>query len=193
MLTDRPPFDWAQVADREEAARLLSFARPLTLSPKSCLWHAGDSPDLLVRVEQGLLRAKLVLEDGSSYAITSMFMGVPHTMVFVDSLGDELVSSVGRRIEKNPVFPQGTNVNFVVIHGRSKIEVRTWERGAGATLACGTGCCASAVAACLNGYTDRNVTVQVQLGSLQIQYAADETVWMSGPAEIVYRGVWDTI
>ena len=140
-----------------------------------------------------VLAEKLVLEDGSSYAITSMFMGVPHTMVFVDSLGDELVSSVGRRIEKNPVFPQGTNVNFVVIHGRSKIEVRTWERGAGATLACGTGCCASAVAACLNGYTDRNVTVQVQLGSLQIQYAADETVWMSGPAEIVYRGVWDNI
>ena len=140
-----------------------------------------------------VLAEKLVLEDGSSYAITSMFMGVPHTMVFVDSLGDELVSSVGRRIEKNPVFPQGTNVNFVVIHGRSKIEVRTWERGAGATLACGTGCCASAVAACLNGYTDRDVTVQVQLGSLQIQYAADETVWMSGPAEIVYRGVWDTI
>ena len=140
-----------------------------------------------------VLAEKLVLEYGSSYAITSMFMGVPHTMVFVDSLGDELVSSVGRRIEKNPVFPQGTNVNFVVIHGRSKIEVRTWERGAGATLACGTGCCASAVAACLNGYTDRNVTVQVQLGSLQIQYAADETVWMSGPAEIVYRGVWDTI
>ena len=140
-----------------------------------------------------VLAEKLVLEDGSSYAITSMFMGVPHTMVFVDSLSDELVSSVGRRIEKNPVFPQGTNVNFVVIHGRSEIEVRTWERGAGATLACGTGCCASAVAACLNGYTDRNVTVQVQLGSLQIQYAADETVWMSGPAEIVYRGVWDTI
>ena len=53
MLIDRPPFDWAQVADKEEAARLLSFARPLTLSPKSCLWHAGDSPDLLVRVEQG--------------------------------------------------------------------------------------------------------------------------------------------
>lgn len=67
MLTDRPPFDWAQVADKEEAARLLSFARPLTLSPKSCLWHAGDSPDLLVRVEQGLLRAKLVLEDGREY------------------------------------------------------------------------------------------------------------------------------
>ena len=140
-----------------------------------------------------VLAEKLVLEDGSSYAITSMFMGVPHTMVFVDSLSDELVSSVGRRIEKNPVFPQGTNVNFVVIHGRSEIEVRTWERGAGATLACGTGCCASAVAACLNGYTDRNVTVQVQLGSLQIQYAADETVWMSGPADIVYRGVWDNI
>ncbi len=64
MMTDRPPFSWAQVADEEEAARLLSFARSLTLAPRSCLWHAGDSPDLLVRVEQGLLRAKVVLADG---------------------------------------------------------------------------------------------------------------------------------
>ncbi|MFB2854923.1 Crp/Fnr family transcriptional regulator [Aeromonas allosaccharophila] len=66
-MTDRPPFSWAQVADKEEAARLLSFARLLTLPPRSCLWHAGDSPDLLVRVEQGLLRAKLVLADGREY------------------------------------------------------------------------------------------------------------------------------
>ena len=67
MMTDRPPFSWAQVADEEEAARLLSFARSLTLAPRSCLWHAGDSPDLLVRVEQGLLRAKVVLADGREY------------------------------------------------------------------------------------------------------------------------------
>ncbi|WDO02640.1 Crp/Fnr family transcriptional regulator [Aeromonas allosaccharophila] len=66
-MTDRPPFHWAQVANKEEAARLLSFAHSLTLAPRSCLWHAGDSPDLLVRVEQGLLRAKVVLADGREY------------------------------------------------------------------------------------------------------------------------------
>ncbi len=66
-MTDRPPFVWEQVANEQEAARLLSFARPLALSPRACLWHAGDSPALLVRVIQGLLRAKVVLADGREY------------------------------------------------------------------------------------------------------------------------------
>lgn len=66
-MTDRPPFVWEQVANEQEAARLLSFARPLALSPRTCLWHAGDSPALLVRVIQGLLRAKVVLADGREY------------------------------------------------------------------------------------------------------------------------------
>lgn len=66
-MTDRPPFCWDRVTDEQEATRLLSFARPLRLAPKTCLWHAGDSPDLLVRVEQGLLRAKVVLADGREY------------------------------------------------------------------------------------------------------------------------------
>jgi len=66
-MMDRPPFFRDRVTDEQEARRLLSFARPLTLAPKSCLWHAGDSPDLLIRVEQGLLRARVVLADGREY------------------------------------------------------------------------------------------------------------------------------
>lgn len=66
-MTDRPPFVWERVADEQEAERLLSFARSLTLPPRTCLWHAGDSPALLVRVEEGLLRAKVVLADGREY------------------------------------------------------------------------------------------------------------------------------
>lgn len=133
---------------------------------------------------------KLRLADDSSYEITSVLMGVPHTMIFVDAVSDEMVKTIGPKIEKHSSFPRGTNVNFVVVHNRKEIEVRTWERGAGATLACGTGCCAAVVAACLNGYTDQQVTVHVQLGDLQIQYRDEGNVWMTGPAAILYRGEW---
>ena len=133
---------------------------------------------------------KLRLADDSSYEITSVLMGVPHTMIFVDAVSDEMVKTIGPKIEKHSSFPRGTNVNFVVVHNRKEIEVRTWERGAGATLACGTGCCAAVVAACLNGYTDQQVTVHVQLGDLQIQYRDEGNVWMTGPAAIMYRGEW---
>ena len=133
---------------------------------------------------------KLKLPDGSSYEITSVLMGVPHTMIFVDAVSDEMVKTIGPKIEKHPSFPRGTNVNFVVVHNRQEIEVRTWERGAGATLACGTGCCAAVVAACLNEYTDQDVTVHVQLGNLQIQYRDEGNVWMTGPAAVMYHGEW---
>lgn len=138
-----------------------------------------------------VLAEELSLADGSCYEISSVLMGVPHTMIFVDALSDELVNTIGPKIEKHPSFPQGTNVNFVVVHNRKEIEVRTWERGAGATLACGTGCCAAVVASSLNGYTDREVTVHVQLGNLQIQYRDEGTVWMTGPASIIFHGEWN--
>ena len=138
-----------------------------------------------------VLAEELSLADGSCYEISSVLMGVPHTMIFVDALSDELVNTIGPKIENHPSFPQGTNVNFVVVHNRKEIEVRTWERGAGATLACGTGCCAAVVASSLNGYTDREVTVHVQLGNLQIQYRDEGTVWMTGPASIMFHGEWN--
>lgn len=120
--------------------------------------------------------------------ITSLLMGVPHTMVFVDDLEAVELEKTGQTIEKHPLFPKGTNVNFVEVVGPDRIKVRTWERGAGATLACGTGSCASAVASVLNEYTGWFVTVELQHGELQIEWTEDGTVFMTGPAEESFSG-----
>ena len=121
------------------------------------------------------------------YTVTSMLMGVPHTVVFVDNLNDTDIITIGRQIEKNPLFPKGTNVNFVEVINDSEIKVRTWERGAGSTLACGTGSCASAVASCLNGKTGKVVTVHLTLGDLLIEWI-DGIVYMTGSANHVFSG-----
>lgn len=120
--------------------------------------------------------------------ITSILMGVPHTIIFVDNLNAIDVKGIGPTIEKHPLFPKGTNVNFVEVIDRNRVKLRTWERGAGATLACGTGSCATAVAAFLNEYTDRTVAVELQYGELLIEWAKDGTVYMTGPAEESFSG-----
>lgn len=125
--------------------------------------------------------------DGNDYLVSSVLMGVPHTEVFVDNLENIQVDKIGPLIEKHPLFPKGTNVNFVQVVNDHKIKVRTWERGAGATLACGTGCCGSAVMAYEKGLTERQVEVEVYLGSLHISYEEDGTVYMTGPAAEVFE------
>lgn len=125
--------------------------------------------------------------NGNVYNITSLLMGVPHTIVFVDHLDQTDIVSIGRQIEKNPVFPKGTNVNFVEVINDHEIKLRTWERGAGSTLACGTGSCASAVAALLNRKTGKEVTVHLTLGDLFIEWI-DGIVYMTGSANHVFTG-----
>ncbi|HEX3048193.1 MAG TPA: diaminopimelate epimerase [Bacillota bacterium] len=125
---------------------------------------------------------------GQQYRVTSMLMNVPHTVIFVPDLSQINPAQLGPAIEKHPVYTGGTNVNFVEVSDAQTIKVRTWERGAGATLACGTGCCASVVAGALTGQTGRNVTVQIPVGSLLIEWAADEAVYMTGPAVTVFEG-----
>jgi len=120
--------------------------------------------------------------------ITSILMGVPHTMIFVDDLNSIDVKIFGQLVEKHPLFPKGTNANFVEVVDRNRVKLRTWERGAGATLACGTGSCATAVASILNEHTDRSVTIELQYGELQIEWAEDGTVFMTGPAEESFTG-----
>lgn len=122
-----------------------------------------------------------------TYPITSLLMGVPHTMVFVDHLDEVDIVSIGRQIEKHATFPKGTNVNFVEVINQKEIKVRTWERGAGSTLACGTGSCASAVASALNDKTGKQVTVHLALGDLFIDWSNDH-VYMTGPATNVFSG-----
>jgi diaminopimelate epimerase len=122
------------------------------------------------------------------FHLTSLLMGVPHTMVFVPDLKTIELEKTGRAIEKHNLFPKGTNVNFVEVVNNDTIKLRTWERGAGATLACGTGSCASAVASAINNYTGRKVSVELQYGQLDIEWAEDGTVFMTGPAEESFSG-----
>ena len=124
---------------------------------------------------------------GKELKITSMLMGVPHTMVFTDNLKDVDIVAIGKEIESHPTFPEKTNVNFVQVINNREIKVRTWERGAGSTLACGTGSCASAVAASLNGKTGKEVTVHLTLGDLLIEWI-DNIVYMTGTADHVFEG-----
>lgn len=124
--------------------------------------------------------------EGVSYEVSSVLLGVPHTEVFVDDVTTVPLTVLGPKIEKHPLFPKGTNVNFVQVVNDTTIKVRTWERGAGDTLACGTGSCASAVMAHEKGFTGRSVDVELYLGTLRIDYEADGTVYMTGPATEVF-------
>ena len=128
-----------------------------------------------------------ILIVGKEYNITSMLMGVPHTIVFVDHLSEEDLIAIGKQIEKHPAFPKGTNVNFVEVINDREVNVRTWERGAGRTLACGTGSCASVVSSSLNNRTGKEVTVHLALGDLFIEWI-DGIVYMTGSANHVFTG-----
>ncbi|MEW9093678.1 MAG: diaminopimelate epimerase [Clostridiaceae bacterium] len=119
------------------------------------------------------------------YNITSLFMGVPHTVIFGNMEDFDILE--GGYIEKLSLFPQGTNVNFCEILSRDRIKVKTWERGAGITLACGTGSCASVIAANKVGLVDSRVQVDLPGGVLFIEITSDG-IMMTGPAEIIYKG-----
>lgn len=117
-----------------------------------------------------------------------LHLGVPHLVLPVSSISEEEICSSGPVIEKSPVFPQGSNVNFIQVLNRKKIKVDTWERGAGYTYACGTGCCASVYVACKMGLVDSTVEVEVKGGLLSIEVTEDEVVFMTGPAIKICKG-----
>lgn len=126
---------------------------------------------------------------GKEYHITCVSMGNPHAVIFTENIDDLELEKIGPLFEKNEMFPENVNTEFVEIHGEKDLKMRVWERGSGETLACGTGACAVAVAACVNGYCPRNEIINVNLrgGTLQIEWDND-SVWMTGPAELVYTG-----
>ena len=126
--------------------------------------------------------------NGQTLRFTSVLVGVPHTMIFVDDLTRVDIAGLGNAVEHAPVFPRRTNVNFVEVVDDHTVRARTWERGCGRTLACGTGACSTAVACALTGRTGRSVDVQIELGTLHIDWAADDHVYMSGPAEVSFVG-----
>ncbi len=127
--------------------------------------------------------------DGNTFMVTCVSMGNPHAVVFVDDTKSLDIRKYGPVFETHPAFPEQVNTEFVQVISRNEINMRVWERGSGETLACGTGTCASVVACVLNGKTDEKVTVHLLGGDLFIEYnRGNGTVWMTGPAEIVFDG-----
>jgi len=129
--------------------------------------------------------------DGERLAFTCVSMGNPHAVTFVDDVANYPVERVGRLVERHPVFPQRTNTEFIQVLGPEELRMRVWERGAGETLACGTGACASLVAAARTGRTGRRATVHLPGGDLLIEWGDDNHIYMTGPATEVFQGVFE--
>ena len=128
---------------------------------------------------------------GMMYAIHCVSMGNPHCVIFVRDPDDVDLSMVGPLIENHRIFPNRTNVEFVTVRDRQHLRMRVWERGAGETLACGTGACAALVASVLTGKADREAEVRLNGGVLQIAWSPEDNhVYKEGPAEFVFDGEW---
>ncbi|WP_137790639.1 diaminopimelate epimerase [Bacillus sp. E(2018)] len=128
--------------------------------------------------------------DGTPLRLTAVSMGNPHAVFFVDNIEKAPLHSLGPIIEKDSMFPDWVNAEFVEVVSESEMHFRVWERGSGITQACGTGACAAAVAAVLNGRAEKNTDIIVHLagGDLIINWKDDGDVWMTGPAEIICTG-----
>mgnify|MGYP003733150973 CR=1 FL=1 len=133
----------------------------------------------------------LQLPDGTRFEITAISMGNPHAVIFVEELDNFPIAKYGPQVENHHLFPNRTNVEFVKVKNHREIIMRIWERGAGETLACGTGAAASAVATVLNELTGRSIKVGVKGGTIKIEWReSDNHIYLTGPAVEVFRGEW---
>ncbi len=124
---------------------------------------------------------------GNRYYLTSVSMGNPHTVTYVDNLQFN-IEKIGPLFEKNPLFPESVNTEFVEIVNRKYLKMRVWERGSGETMACGTGACAVMYASYVNGFCDNSVQVELLGGVLDIAYL-DGKIWMTGPVRTTFEGM----
>jgi diaminopimelate epimerase len=147
---------------------------------------AKDVP--VVSVHEQVIDEEIIVK-GKSYRMTCVSMGNPHAVVFMDDVEHLAIEEIGPYFENHERFPNRTNTEFVQVIDDSHVKMRVWERGTGETLACGTGCCATAVACVLNRLTGAHVTVQVLGGEIEIYWDQKENlVYMTGPAVTVFEG-----
>jgi diaminopimelate epimerase len=141
-------------------------------------------------VDQDIVKDYPIVVDGREFRFTAVSMGNPHCVIYVDDAINMDLQTWGPKLETHPMFPRKINVEFVTVKSRDYADMRVWERGAGPTLACGTGACATLVASVLNGVTDREATISLKGGNLFIEWnEADNHVYMTGPAQEVYKGM----
>ncbi|KAL0922449.1 hypothetical protein M5K25_006437 [Dendrobium thyrsiflorum] len=165
----------------------VDMGQPILLAP--------DVPTKLPANHKGAVVRAEVLVDGIGWNVTCVSMGNPHCVTFSTKQGEPLqvddiqLEEVGPKFEHHEMFPSRTNTEFVQVFSRSHLKMRVWERGAGATLACGTGACAVVVAAVLEGHAERICTVDLPGGPLEIEWREEDNhVYMTGPAEKVFYG-----
>lgn len=148
---------------------------------------AGEIPTTLANADEKVINHTLEVA-GKSWDVTCVSTGNPHCITFVEDVAAIPLEAIGPKFEHHPVFPQRINTEFVEVVRRDYVKMRVWERGAGITLACGTGACATLVAGVLTGKCDRTATVELPGGPLLIEWADDQRLYMTGPAEKVFAG-----
>lgn len=148
---------------------------------------AAEIPTTLAAPDQKVINQPLEVA-GQVWNVTCVSMGNPHCITFVDDISAIELEKIGTLFENHSVFPQRTNTEFIQIVRSDYLKMRVWERGAGITLACGTGACASLVAGVLNQKCDRRATIELPGGCLQIEWASDNRIYMTGSAEKVFAG-----
>lgn len=151
----------------------------------------GKVKSVIVDMGKAIPKEDLILiVDGEKITCTPVSVGNPHAVIFVDDIETAPLTTLGPKLEHHEAFPDGVNVEFVQVLGENDLRMRVWERGSGVTMACGTGACASAMAAISAKHCRYDETISVVLdgGKLKIQIAPDNSVQMLGPAEMIYEG-----
>lgn len=159
----------------------VDMGEPILEASKIPLAGITDSP---------VLNKPIEIKD-KTFKFSAVSMGNPHCLIFTDEDSEKLAKTYGADIEVHKFFPEKTNVEFINVLSRNNIKINVWERGCGITLACGTGACASTVAAILNGYTDNTVYTDLPGGRLKIQWKENKNsnnVFMTGNSEFVFSG-----
>ncbi|MEW5861108.1 MAG: diaminopimelate epimerase [Cyanobacteriota bacterium] len=149
---------------------------------------AAEIPTTLGAADEKVIAQPLEVAD-ATWLVTCVSMGNPHCITFVEDVAAIPLEKIGPQFEHHPVFPKRTNTEFIQVVRPDYLKMRVWERGAGITLACGTGACATVVAGVLTGKSDRIATVELPGGCLEIEWSEiDQRVYMTGPAERVFAG-----
>ena len=157
--------------------------------------RAEQGKTVSVRVDMGIPEVlgtgETVEANGTAFTFTRVSTGNPHAVIFLDEVDHFDVAGYGTVIEHSPLFPNRTNTEFAKILSEDRIRMRVWERGAGETMACGTGACATLAAAAANGLTGRRATLELNGGNLLIEWdEATGHIFQEGPAEFVFEGEW---
>ena len=154
---------------------------------------AAEIPTTLANPTEKVINLPLDVA-GQTWAVTCVSMGNPHCITFVEDVNAIPLEIIGPQFEHHPVFPQRTNTEFIQVVAPDYLKMRVWERGAGITLACGTGACASVGAGVLTGKSDRRCIVELPGGCLVIEWSdSEQRIYMTGPAQRVFTGIYNRL